>query len=99
MTDGDSELMTIIWATVCQTVRPMLWDRCPFCLSVMLVSCGQTVGWIKMKLCMQVDLVPGHIVLDGTQLLSPKGAQPPNFQPMSIVAKQLNGSRCHLVWR
>jgi len=23
----------------------------------------------------------------------------PNFQPMSVVAKRLNGLRCHLVWR
>jgi len=37
---------------------------CPV-LSVMLVYCGQTVGWIKMKLGMQVGLGPGHIVLDG----------------------------------
>jgi len=28
-----------------------------------------------------------------------KGAEPPNFRPMSVVAKQLDGSRCHLVWR
>ena len=27
--------------------------------------CGQTVGWIKMKLGMVVRLGPGHIVLDG----------------------------------
>ena len=26
------------------------------CLSVMLVYCGQTVAWIKMKLGKQVDL-------------------------------------------
>jgi len=50
----------------------MLSDRClscpAFCLSVlsiMLVYCGQMVGWIKMKLGMQVGLGPGHIVLDG----------------------------------
>jgi len=24
---------------------------------------------------------------------------PPNFRPMFIVAKRLDGSRCHLVWR
>jgi len=36
------------------------------------------VGWIKMKLGMQVGLGPGHIVLDGTQL-HPKGVQPPQF--------------------
>ena len=32
------------------------------CLSVTLVYCGQTVGWIKMKIGMQVALGPGHIV-------------------------------------
>ena len=29
---------------------------------------------------------------------SPKGAQPPNFRPISVVAKWLHGSRCRLVW-
>jgi len=47
----------------------MLSDRCHvcpvFCLSVMLVYCGQMVGWIKMKLGKQVGLGPGHIMLDG----------------------------------
>jgi len=39
---------------------------CPVsCLSVTVVYCGQTVGWIKMKLGMRVGLGPGHIVLDG----------------------------------
>ena len=28
-----------------------------------------------------------------------KGRSPPNFRPMFIVAKRLDGSRCHLVWR
>ena len=37
------------------------------CLSVTLVCCGQTVGWIEMKLGMQVDLGPGHIVLEEDQ--------------------------------
>jgi len=42
------------WAIVCKTVHPMLSDRCQ-CLSVLSVTlayCGQTVGWIKMKLGM-----------------------------------------------
>ena len=116
-----------------------------------LVYCGQTVGWIKMKLGMQVGLGPGHIVLDGdpaapppkwggapkisARLLRPNGwmdqdgtwhgrrpqprrvldgdpapfpppqkggggtARLPNFRPMSVVAKWLDGLRCHLVWR
>ena len=40
--------------------------------------CGQTVGRIKMKLGMQVGLRlgPGHIVLDGDQLPSPKEHSP-----------------------
>ena len=32
-------------------------------LSVTLVYCGQTVGWINMKLGTQVGFGPGHIVL------------------------------------
>jgi len=57
-------------------------------LSVMLVYCGQTVGWIKMKLGMQLGLGPGHIVLDGDPApLSQLGAEPPNFPPISVVAK------------
>jgi len=55
---------------LCKTIRPVLPDRCPVLsclsvLSVMLMYCGQTVGMIKMKLGMRVDLGPGHIVLDG----------------------------------
>ena len=49
--------------------------------------CGQTAGCIKMPLGMEVGLSPGDFVLDG----EPKGA--------SIVAKRLDASRCHLVWR
>jgi len=59
------------------------------------VYCGQTAGWIKMALGMKVSLSLGHIVLDGDIAPPKKGAQP----PMSIVAKQLDGSRCHLVRR
>ena len=62
----------------CQTVV------CLFCLSVTLVYCGQTVGWIKIKLGMHVGLGPGHIVLDGDAAAPPskKGAEPsPIFGP------------------
>ena len=37
---------------------------CPVCLSV-TVYCGQTVGWIRMKLGMNVGLGPGHVALNG----------------------------------
>ena len=43
---------------------------------------------------------PGHIVLDGDPVpLLEKGGRAPNFPPISIVAKWLDASRCHLVWR
>ena len=57
---------------------------CLCVMSVALVYCGQTpqtVGWINMKLGMQVGLGPGHIVLDGNPAPPPKGAQPPIFGP------------------
>jgi len=73
---------------------------CPV-LSVMLVYCGQMVGWIKMKLGVQVGLGPGHIVLDGHPANPPKkGTEPPIFGPgLSIMAIWLHGLRRHLVWR
>jgi len=49
-------------------------------LSVTLVYCGQTVGWIKMKLGTQVGFGPGHIVLDRDPApLIKKGTEPPQF--------------------
>ena len=67
-----------LWATVCKTVRPVISDRCPV-LSVTLVYCGQTVGWIKMKLGMAVGLGPGHIVLDGDPSPPPPKGHSPQF--------------------
>jgi len=46
-----------------------------------------------MPLGREVGLGPGHIVLDGDPAPPQKGAQPPIFWPMSIVAKRLDGSR------
>jgi len=61
------------------------------------VRCGQTAGWTKMPLSIEVGLGPGDFVFDGNPALQKKGTAPPNFWPMSIVAKRLYGSRCHLV--
>jgi len=62
--------------------------------------CGQTAGCIKMALGMEVGLGPVHIVLDGdTAPLPNKGNRAPNFRLIFIVAKRLDASRCHLVWR
>jgi len=52
-----------------------------------------------MKLGTEVGLDPGHIVLDGDQLPLKRGHSLPNFRTMSVVAKQLGGSRCHLLGR
>ena len=82
------------WATVTSNGSPMLWDHCPLCLSVMLVYCGQMVGWIKIRLGTEVGLAPDDIVLDGDPALPKErgAAAAPNFgpclfRPMSIVAK------------
>ena len=65
------------------------------------VHCGQTAGWIKTTLGTKMGLGPGHIVLDGdTALLHKKGLSPrPNFRSISVVAKRLQGPRCHSVRR
>jgi len=42
------------------------------------VYCGQMAGWMKTPLGTEVDLGPGHIVLDGVPAPS-KGAQQPPF--------------------
>jgi len=63
--------------------------------------CGQTAGCIKMPLGTEIGLSPGEFVFDGDPVPSPKrGPSPlPNFWPMSVVAKRLDGSRQHLAWR
>jgi len=64
------------------------------------VRCGQTAGWIKMPLGMEVCFGPGDFMFDGDPAPPEKKAQPPsNFWLMSIVVKQPDGSRCHLVQR
>ena len=64
------------------------------------VFCSLTAGWIKVALGMEVGLGPGHIVLGGDPAPLPKkAAEPLIFRPIFIVAKQLDASRCHLVWR
>ena len=68
-------------------------------LSVTLVYRGQTVRWIRMPLGTKVGFGPEHIVLDGEKAPPKRGTAAPNFRLMSIVAKRLDGSKCHLVRR
>jgi len=84
------------WATICKTVslyaiRPL--SVCSVCLvlSVTLVYCGKTVGWIKMPLGTEVGLVPGHIVLDGTQLPHKKGHSSPRQFLAHVYCGQMAG--------
>jgi len=48
-------------------------------LSVTLVYSGQTVGWSKMPLGMEVGLGPCHIVQDGDPAPPQKGGHSPQF--------------------
>jgi len=64
----------------------MLQDRyvCSVFLSVKLVHCCQTVGWINMPLGTEVGLVPGGIVRWDPAVSTPHGKghnSPPTFRP------------------
>jgi len=63
------------------------------------VCCCQTAGWIKVPLGTEIVPAQGHCVRRGPSSHPPKkGAQPRNSRPISVVAKRLDGLRCHLVW-
>ena len=75
----------------------MLSDHClPVC--TLHVSVLWPNGWMDKNGTTEAGLGPGHIVLDGDPA-SPKRGTAPNFRPMSVVAKRLDGFRCHLVRR
>ena len=75
-----------------------VWDRCLSLPCLTLVYCGQSVGWIKMKLGVEVGLGPGDIALDGDPAPPKRGTAAPIFGYMSIVVKRVDGLVCHLVW-
>jgi len=58
------------------------------------VYCDQMAEWMKMPLGMEVDLGPGHIVLDRVPAPVKGAQQPPSFRPMSIVATVAHLSYC-----
>ena len=58
------------------------------------ICCGQITAWIEMSLGMELGLCPGDFVLDGDPAPPPQkgaGAPSPNFRPIFIVAKRLDG--------
>jgi len=59
------------------------------------VRIGQTDGWIKMTLGVEVGLGPCHIVLNGDAATAPERlTAAPSFRPMSIVATVAHSSYC-----
>ena len=58
------------------------------------VYCGQMAGWMKTPLGTEVDLGPGHIVLDGVSALRERGTATSSYRPMSIVATVAHLSYC-----
>ena len=67
-------------------VRPM---TCLSRLSVTLVYCGQTAGWIRIPLGTEVGLGPDDIALDGDPApTTERGTAAPTFRSVSTVAKR-----------
>jgi len=63
------------------------------------ISGGQMAGRIKTPLGTEVGLGPGDFVLDGDPTPPPKkGGGTPQFS-ICVVAKWLDGLRCHVVRR
>ena len=59
-------------------------------LGIRFVYCGQMAGWIKTPLSTEVDLGPGHIVLDGDPPPPAKGAQTPISATAELLFKWLS---------
>ena len=55
------------------------------------VRCGQTAGWTRMPLSMEVGQGPGHIVLDGHSAPPKKAPQHTQFSAHVYRAKRLDG--------
>jgi len=92
------------WATVCETVRPMLSDRCHVCLPALYV-CNVGVLWQNGWMYQDKTSHSGrpqprpHCIRWGPSTPPPKRGTTLNVQPISIAAKRRDGLRCHLVWR
>jgi len=58
------------------------------------VYCAQAAAWMKTPLGTEVNLGPGHIVLDGGRSPRKGHSSLPSFRPMSIVATVARLSYC-----
>ena len=105
-TGQDRQWSDSIERTVLQTVAQKQFALCyqtVVCLSVLSV-CDVGVlwpdGWMDQdKTWHEGSLGPGHSILDGDPAPPPQKGHNPNFWSMSVVAKRLDGLRCHLVRR
>ena len=62
------------------------------------ICCVQIAAWIKMSLGMELGLGPGDFLLGDPAPSLKGGRSSPNFWPMFIVAKRLDGRSCYLAW-
>jgi len=105
-----SSISLAVWPLVAYFGRPFvkrfaLCYRsvvCPVCpvLSVCDVRALWPNGWTDQDETWHAGRARPwpHCVRWGPSSPSPKGAQPPQFSAISVAAKWLHGSRCHLVW-
>ena len=78
------------------TARPSQKDTAPNFRSVLWQN-----DWMDQDTTsyMGIGFGPGDIVLDGDPALLTRGTAAPAYRPMTVLAKRLDGSRCHLVRR
>ena len=61
---------------------------------------GRTAGWMKTPLGTEVDLGPGHIVLDGVPALCERGtAAPPLFGPCLLWPHSPSSATAELLFK
>jgi len=97
-------LLVGFWATVCKTVCCMLSVHClSFVLSVCDIGVLWPNRWMNQNQTWHGGRPPpvhhGLIVLDGDPPPLAQKGHSPQFWPMSVVAKRLDGSSCHLIGR
>jgi len=81
----------------------MVLDRYPVCMSVLSVY-DVGVSWPGSSMDQDETWYGGrprprpHCVSFPSLTTHKRDTAAPNFRPTSVVAKRLDGSRCHLVW-
>jgi len=63
------------------------------------VYCGQTAGWMKTPLGTEVDLGPGHFVLDGFPAIAGRGTAAPLFGPCLLWPRSPISATAELLYK